>query len=552
MKAQSKYTSLLPKKALPRRTFLQGAGALLAGAMTRPSIQVRPVSAHSSATLPTRPNLVIILTDQERQPQYWPAGWVEANLPNRQRLVEHGLSFTRAFCNSAMCSPSRSTLFTGLYPAQHGVTSTLTEGGTLSPTEPQLPLDAQNMAKMLAAAGYNVHYRGKWHMSKGADGGDASSTDVAAYGFQGWQPPEAGQDTAPANFGGGCANHDGRIAGEAVGFLSTLDPDSNTPFALIVSFANPHDLLAYPQTWDQEEDGCDNYKSVAPACFEQGIELPPTYDESLADNYKPTAQSQSRALLLGALGPLIGPKAPKEYVNFYAYLQKVVDEHIGAVLDAIEAKPGLLDKTVIIRTSDHGEVGLSHNGLRQKIFNVYEETIHVPLVISNPTLFPQAVQTDALASLIDLMPTLASLADVPDRSQWTFMGTDLIPVIEDAANNPTNPTVTSQTEVLFTFDDENCGAPNGQTTVKQPNHIRCIRDERWKYAIYFDPAGVELPQFELYDLQADPQELHNCANPDNSADYDPEQQAVMHEKLLAKLAATGTAPHHVHLPVLTA
>jgi choline-sulfatase len=548
MTPQARHMRFASKKALPRRTFLRGAGALLlAGIAARRYAQPQPVVAHSQATLPERPNLLIILTDQERQPQHWPEGWAETNLPNRQRLVEHGLSFTRAFCNSAMCSPSRSTLFTGLYPAQHGVISTLTTGGTVSPTEPELPVDGQTMAKMLASAGYNVHYRGKWHMSKGESGADASSEDVAAYGFQGWQPPEAAQDTAPANFGGGCANHDARIANEAVTFLDSVDPNSTTPFALIVSFANPHDLLAYPLTWDQEDGGCDNYKSVAPGCFNQGISLPPTYDETLIHNYKPTAQTQSQALLLG-LGPLVGPSAAENYVNFYAYLQKVVDQHIGSVLDALEAKPGLAEQTVIIRTSDHGEMGLSHGGLRQKIFNAYEETIHVPLVISNPVLFPQPVQSSALASLIDLMPTLATLADVPDRDQWTFLGTDLTPVLEDAIANPAAPTVEVQEAVLFTFDDENCGAPDGQTIVKQPNHLCSIREGRWKYAIYFDPAGVEPSEYELYDLQEDPHELINRADPANSAAYAPEQQATMHAKLMNKMVATGTAPHSIYLP----
>ena len=62
-----------------------------------------------------------MMTDQERFPQYWPAGWADANLPNRKRLADVGLTFTHAFCNTAMCSPSRTTLFTGLYPTQHGV-----------------------------------------------------------------------------------------------------------------------------------------------------------------------------------------------------------------------------------------------------------------------------------------------------------------------------------------------------------------------------------------------------------------------------------------------
>lgn len=150
-------------------------------------------------------------------------------------------------------------------------------------------------------------------MSKGADGGDASSEDVAAYGFADWQPPEAGQDTNQANFGGGCANHDERIAQEGVKFLESVDGDGDTPFALVVSMANPHDLLAYPRTWNLQEGDCDNYGAVAPACFDQGIDLPPILDENLLLNFKPTAQVQSQLLLAAGLGPLLGPREESNY-----------------------------------------------------------------------------------------------------------------------------------------------------------------------------------------------------------------------------------------------
>ena len=167
---------------------------------------------------------------------------------------------------------------------------------------------------------------------------------------------------------------------------------------------------------------------------------------------------QTLALILGGLGILDPTRnEPEKYVNFYAFLQKHVDAQIGAVLDALDANPGLADKTVIVRIADHGELGLSHGGLRQKMFNVYEEMFNVPLIVSNPTLFPNPVQTDALASLIDIMPTLAALADVPDPGAWTFRGVNLMPVILDASQNPTNPTVKVQDSILFTFDDENVG-----------------------------------------------------------------------------------------------
>ncbi|NKR58083.1 sulfatase-like hydrolase/transferase [Rhodococcus hoagii] len=528
-----------------RRTFLGGAGALLvagmAGAGARAAAS-RPAPTAGHGALPHRPNIVVVITDQERAPMFWPEGWAETNLPNRKRLADTGLTFDGCCCNAAMCSPSRSTFFTGLYPAQHGVTATLTEGGTVSPTEPTLPLGIQNMAKLLDSAGYNVHYRGKWHMSKGEEGGDPSSADVAAYGFRGWVPPEGGQDTDPDHFGGGCADLDSRYASEAVEFLQGLDPNDDRPFALVVSFVNPHDVLAYPQTWDAINGTCDNYGSDAPGIFEQGIDLPPTYDEALARNFKPTAQIQSQVLLAAGLGPLPGQDAARHYVNFYAYMHKVVDEHIGAVLDALESRPGMRESTVVIRISDHGEMGMSHGGLRQKVFNAYEETLRVPLVISNPLLFPQPVHTAALSSLIDVMPTLASLADVPDRTAWDFRGVDLMPIVDDAAANPAAPSAEVQDVLHFTYDDENCATPDGQNIVTQPNHMRTIRDHRWKYSAYFDPAGVTPPQFEMYDLQTDPLELHNRANPLNLGYFDPVQSMRMHAKLFEVMERCGTTP----------
>ncbi|WP_069145840.1 sulfatase-like hydrolase/transferase [Rhodococcus erythropolis] len=530
--------------SLPRRTFLGGVGALvLAGVadVATGAASAAPAKASPADRFPHKPNIVVIITDQERRPMYWPQGWADQNLPNRKRIADHGLTFDQAVCNTAMCSPSRSTFFTGLFPAQHGVTRTLTEGGTVSPTEPQLQVSEQNTAKLLASAGYNVQYRGKWHLSKGVEGGDPTSDDVAGFGFEGWIPPDAGQDTNPDHFGGGCADHDRRVAEEAVDFLSGSAVTSGQPWALIVSFVNPHDVLAYPQTWNAMNGTCDNYGSDAPGAFEQGIDLPPTFDEILALNHKPTAQVQSELLLAAGLGPLLGPDQARNYINFYAYMHKVVDEHIGSVLDAIEATPQMLDDTVIVRMSDHGEMGMCHGGLRQKVFNAYEETLRVPLVISNPLLFPEPVRTDALASLIDVMPTLATLAQAPARESWNFSGTDLTPVIIDAAAYPHGPSAQVQDTILFTYDDQNCATPDGQNIVTQPNHIRCIRESRWKYTMYFDPAGVAAPQYELYDLQADPLELNNLANPLNIGSYRPDLAAQMNAKLFAVMETKGVS-----------
>ena len=111
-------------------------------------------------------NVILFLTDQERAIQHFPLAGRSENLPGMTRLRQHGLSFNRAFCTSCMCSPSRASLFTGYLPAQHGVVDTLSFGTGFSADEPVLPRDLPNMATVFEAAGYDVAYKGKWHLSK--------------------------------------------------------------------------------------------------------------------------------------------------------------------------------------------------------------------------------------------------------------------------------------------------------------------------------------------------------------------------------------------------
>ena len=206
------------------------------------------------------------------------------------------------------------------------------------------------------------------------------------------------------------------------------------------------------------------------------------------------------------LGPLIDERAKQDYVDFYAHLHRVVDERIGRLLRALgPADDGgsLRSRTIVIRTSDHGEMGLSHGGLRQKVFNAYEETIRVPLVVSNPRLFRQPRESDALVSLLDVLPTCMSLAG-PGKLPQSLDGEDLTPVISGQA-----PAV--RDAVLFTYDDHQAGTAL-QDGAGQPNRIRCVRDGRYKYAVYLDPAARARPEYELYDLQEDPLELRNLVD----------------------------------------
>ena len=105
---------------------------------------------------------------------------------------------------------------------------------------------------------------------------------------------------------------------------------------------------------------------------------------------------------------------------------------------------------MIVRTSDHGELGLSHGGLRQKMFNAYEESIRVPLVVSSPALFPAPRESDALVSLVDLVPTLLGLAGEPDATRRASTATTSGPVLRGERDGVRDA-------VLFTYDDHQAG-----------------------------------------------------------------------------------------------
>ena len=387
-------------------------------------------------------NVILFLTDQERAIQHFPPHWEEQNLPGMTRLRQHGLSFNRAFCNSCMCSPSRATLFTGSFPAQHGVTDTLSFGTRFSADERVLPRDLPNMATVFAAAGYDVAYKGKWHLSKPLanpdDPDDWKAADTAIYGFDRWNPPDAGENRDISQFGGGDADNDGRIMdgrGDAADgeegvlqYLRSVAPGQQ-PFFLVISLVNPHDVLAYPRTW---QDG--GYDSSP--WLDGEIDLPATVDEDLST--KPAAQGRFNAWTNLGLGALRDQTEQRNYVNFYGNLIKAADVALVEVLDTLEER-GLLEDTLIVRTSDHGEMGMARGGMRQKSFNVYEESLRLPLVFSNPRLFPEARESDALVSHVDLLPTLASLIDAPDAARAGWQGVDYSALLR--VRNPTAPPV---------------------------------------------------------------------------------------------------------------
>lgn len=505
--------------SITRRRLLSSAAA------TPPAIAigagVLPDASALAASAAAGKNILIFITDQERNIQHFPKGWEEENLPGLTRLKQHGVSFENAFCNACMCSPSRATLLTGLYPAQHGVKYTL-ELDMPAGDYPQveMPTDVENLATVMAAAGYEVVLKGKFHLTKPIEGvttqpdgslvGNWTQADVEKYGFTRWNPPDAGGNQDIAEGGGGVADHDGRylygdgpVEDGEEGVHAFLDArvGAEQPWCLIVSLINPHDVLFYPgprnmspPKWVQADYG-------DPAWYEGDIGLPVTHEEDLST--KPSAQQHFVNIfkLAGA------PRSREEklnYLNFYGNLMKLVDGYLVEVLDRLEGN-GQLDDTIVIRTSDHGEQGLAHE-MQQKNFNFYEETLNIPLVYSNPALFPKARTSQQMVSHVDMLPTLASLVDAPpDARNPDWRGVDYADHLLGTGSGST------QDHVVFTYDDIQAGQKS-PPYVRAPNRIVAVRERRWKLARYYDGDGEKPDQWEMYDLKRDPLERRNLAH----------------------------------------
>ncbi len=529
-----------------RRNFLQAAGGLAGSLYTQPEARAdRPPK--SSAGLPRQPNIIVLMTDQERYHTHWPGGWVEANLPAFKRLQRHGLTFHRAYTAASECSPSRAALMTGQFAPANRVARTF-----LWPGLPELRQRANIGSLLRDHAGYHVVWKGKWHLSfpqnanPGSGGDDWTAADIAEferrYGLAEWNPPDAGNAIQPnqpsvfgnfnglATLGGGRPNNDGRyvdgvtpgatgqtqgVGGESVLQFLARAGNLDRPFCLFVSLVNPHDIGFFPDGWKEGGYRREDFASL-------GVELPPNFNDDLST--KPAIQQKARAAL-NLKAPLKTASEQRDYVNFYAYLHKIVDRHIMTILDALDAQ-GLTERTIIVRLADHGELGLSH-GMREKSYSAYEEMIHIPLVVSNPILFPEPRETQAFYSHLDLLPTLMELAGAPQLAAHA-LGRSMGPVLRD-------PSASVQESILFSYDDV-FGLPVGAAGA----NLRALREGDWTYAVYFGVDGAGL-DYELYDLGADPLQMRNLLygspTPDTRAEW-----ARLHSLLTQKLIEAGNLP----------
>ena len=427
--------------------------------------------------MPDRPDIVIVMTDEERAIPPYEAddvlAWRQRTLSGRRWFDEHGVSFGRHYTGSLACVPSRPTIFTGQYPDLHGVTQTDGIGKVFDDSRMRWlrQCEVPTLGNWFRAAGYDTQYDGKWHISHAdlhdaATGGSLPTNDdggvvdpatvrryldadpLGPFGLSGWVGPEP--------HGAGLANsgvrRDPLIADRVVAWLTDRyarrragDPAALRPFLLVASFVNPHDIVLFP-TWVRRSPLEPSHLDPPP------VPAAPTADEDLRT--KPAAQIAFREAYYSGYGPApaiqrVYDGNAQRYRDLYYRLHAEVDGPIDRVRRAVTE--GGSDNAVLVRTADHGDLLGAHGGLHQKWFNLYDEATRVPFVIARIGERPTRSRVvTAPTSHVDLVPTLLGAAGVDVKAVAATLaesfsevhplpGRDLMPVVGGAPPTTAGP-----------------------------------------------------------------------------------------------------------------
>jgi arylsulfatase A-like enzyme len=501
-----------------------------------------------------RPNILLIVTDEERQRIPRPPGF---ELPARERLADRGVAFDGYYAASAMCSSSRSVIYTG----QHVPLTEIYDNDNMPYIRPLDP-SLGTIGTMLGSLGYYCAYQGKWHLSR-AYVDPANPVDTKSflepYGFYEWN--DWGDIDGGAWAG---LRVDPVIAGQAVRWLrdraSTVA--SEQPWFLAVNFVNPHDIMSFDFGGTPDVQLPPNlahaFVAKPPAdvpIYQRrfDLELP----ESLHDDLSGAAPAvrEYDAVMRAVSGRVADERHWVEALNFYLNCMRDVDRSIDLVLDALEAS-GQGDRTIVLCTSDHGDLVASH-GLRQKGALVYDENFHVPLTITHPDV-TGGTRTPALASAVDLVPSMLAFAGLTDEEISTrfpaLRGRSVAPILEGGT---TRDGVLTAVENVSTIDAafwshfgdpdaaEKIGSGELRPDWTKRGFLRGFTDERFTFGRYFAPLQPNRPSdldtlysendVVLYDRVEDPSEQRNLAvdpaSRDLVADYSGRLEALITEEI---------------------
>ncbi len=458
-----------------RREFLVRSGLSCLGLSTVAGCAY----AASERKTAKRPNIIVLLADQLRYQSCGYAGDKNAHTPRIDRLASEGMNFRQAVSHMPVCSAYRASLFTGKH----------TSGTGMVINELRINPNQRCLGHVLTDAGYETGYIGKWHLYANQLGNhfDPVNSFVprgpdrlgfdgywAAYNFHHQYYGSYYHTESPEKifYGEGVFEPDAQTD-MAIDFISKK-ADTDDPFFLMVSYGTPHDPWVKSNVPAKYYD---MYKNVT-------FEMPPNYSDE-TDPYGDGWSNIEKS-----------PDKIDEWMRNYYAMTANLDWNIGRVLDAVD-KAGLAEDTLIVFSSDHGEMFGGHGRMKKNIF--YEEAARIPFLMRWKGRIPAGGVSDVCLNTPDIMPTLLGLAGLGSRIPESVEGMDL----SRAAQGNSGP----EPEAAFLMN-------TGACAVWEDGHEwRALRDNRFTYAVFRGEGPKNLPRKEvLFDHGADPYQMKNLAN----------------------------------------
>ncbi len=398
-----------------------------------------------------KPNIVFILTDDQRYDAYSAAGHPFLKTPNIDRLANEGATFANAFVTTSICAPSRGSILTGMYAHSSGVPTI----ESLKDPNPKWPTFSQ----LLQKAGYETAFLGKWHMAR---------HKRPRRGFDHWV-----SFYNQGNYFGNELNVDGHLVWEggyitdvlteyALDFLKKMDNEK--PFMLYLS----HKAVHSPFT------PADRHKTL----FDTVEVISKHNPNDILQNKQKWRKERERSE-----NPQINQNAIKNYNRAIT----AVDDGLGKILKLLEKKK-VLDNTLIVFSSDNGYFQGEHGGMSDKR-HAYEPSIRVPMLMRFPKIFDQKSIYEEMVLNIDLMPTFLEMAGVAIPE--TVQGQSIIPIAKRKQKG--------RASFLYEYFQEDYDYSERPT-------VLAVRTNDYKLITYPEVQGAIN---ELYNLREDPEELFN-------------------------------------------
>ena len=514
-----------------------------------------------------RPNILILCMDQWDATMEVPD---EVELPAMERLEAEGVRFDRNYCTVPICTPSRSSMWTGLHANQTGMYENTNQAWI-----DDMSTDIPTIGHQMRDQGYYTAFKGKWHLSWL----DHTEDALEPYGFSDYQ--QWGEMFGEPLEG---EKLDGTIAFQTVDWLETKAPTLDQPWLMVSSMVNPHDIMFYlSDEVEMPPPGGAMGPLKTPqqrlGWFDQqwDVDLPPNLDDDLAmQPYGVHAYKEATEFNYGKV-PDNRDDLWIRRRNYLLNCMRLVDTEFGKILDAMD-RQNLWDTTVVLLMSDHGEMNAAHR-LQQKGAIAFEEAANSYLTAVVPG-GAKGKRTAAVSSFLDLAPTLLDFAGLSDddiRAQYPHLrGRSLKQVFLDPDQPGPRGSVDAPGDgALYCWDGLSAldlewaqsGALAGLATMDLRPHnrfqgvdemikavgprfgapdysrrtfYRTVVDGQYKLVRWFSPDSYGNPStveeiyatsdVGLYDLVNDPGELENIGHPEH-----PKHDPAVVERMLTKL-----------------